>query len=60
MPGNFQVIFGSLVSEIRRLSPSTETPAQVHDLNYSLFAESIATECISDHNDTNKRSNCLN
>ena len=27
---------------------------------YSLKSVGIVTECISDHNDTNKRNNCLN
>ena len=41
--------------------PKEEELTWVHNFNCSLFTESvtIVTECISNHNDTNKRNNCL-
>ena len=29
-------------------------------MKHSLFTVVVVTECISDHNDTNKHNNCLN
>ena len=44
--------------------PITSTTMQKikpnHDIVCSLKSVGIVIECISDHNDTNKRNNCLN